>query len=200
MPSKHSTKQLKSVIQNVRVVDPDEGSDDLRCQRILQHLSASEQQIRVVCTYRGEVAPGSGGAASAFYDYGTAASTDDFISFAAQFQEFRVRAIRVNAYDIQPSSPATINYWATYHSIGNAAPPASQEDIVDRPDSRVITPGLGTISLAWVAHGLPEMGFQPVTGYTSYGGVANYVSPSATITGSKYSVVIKYVVDFRGRR
>jgi len=195
-----SAKQQKNTIQNVRVVDSDEGTDDLRCQRIIQHLSSSEQQIRVLCNFRGELAPGSGGAASSFYDFGTLASTDDFISFAAQFQEFRVRAFRADCYDIQPSSPATINYWATYHSVGNAAPPAGAEDIIDRPDARIIAPGTGKVSLSWVAHGLPEMGFQSITTYTALGGLAVYVSPSTTITGSKYTVVIKFAVDFRGRR
>jgi hypothetical protein len=59
---------------------------------------------------------------------------------------------------------------------------------------------MGKISLAWVAHGIPEMAFQNVSSYDNLGGLVDFVSPSATITGAKYSIVAKFLVDFKGRR
>lgn len=190
-------RAAKNQIQNVRVVDKDEGTDDIMCQRFLQSYQQSEGQIRVVCGYRTEVSPGSA-PTSGLYDWSALAGTDDFVSFSAQYQEFRVRAIRCDIYDIQPSSNAVINYWATYHQIGGTVPQTA-ENVMDRPDVRSVAPGDGKISLAWVAHSIPEMQFQSVSSYNGLGGVVSYTSPSAAVTGSKYSVLVKYIVDFRGR-
>jgi hypothetical protein len=188
---------MTNVIQNVRVVDKDEGSDDVRVSRLIQAYNTSEGQIRVVCGVRQEVTPA--GATTALIGFGELQSSDDFVSFSAQYLEFRVRAIRFDVYDIQPSSAPTINYWSTYHTIGTLPTP-TVEDIMDRPDCRAIPPGTGKASLAWVAHGLPENDFLPTSTSTNLGGLAWYTSPSAAVVGTKYQVTAKYVVDFRGRR
>lgn len=199
MARNSNSKRNKNFIQNVRVIDKEEGTDDVVISRLISSYNSSEGQIRVMCSYRTEVSPGSGGATSGSVDFGSLVSTDDFTSFAAQYQEFRVRGIRFDVYDVNPNSPATINYFATFHQVGGTVP-AGQEDIIDRPDSRIVTPGMGRISLAWVAHGIPEMAFQSVSSYDNLGGLVDFVSPSATITGAKYSIVAKFLVDFRGRR
>jgi len=183
-------------IQNVRVVDPDEGSDDVRVSNMLSAYTSSEGQVRVVCGNRTELTYTSG--ASNVFGYDSLVATDDFISFAAQYQEFRVRGIRFTVYDVQPQSPATINYIATWHQIGGTVP-STQDGIVDRPDARSIAPGAGFVRLSWLAHGTPEMDFQSVSSYNSLGGIVIYGSPAAAITGTKYLLVAKYIVDFRGR-
>jgi len=187
----------KNQIQNVRLVDKDEGTDDVICQRLLSSYSQSEGQIRVVCGYRTEVAPGSA-ASTTIFDWTALASTDDFISFSSQYTEFRVKAIRCDIYDIQPNSAATVNYWATYHQVGGSVP-SSQENVIDRPDSRSVSPGGGKTTLCWVAHSIPEMEFQACNSYAGLGGVVCYTSPAAAVTGSKYTVIVKFLVDFRGR-
>lgn len=191
-------RSTKNKIQNVRVVDKDEGTDDVICQRFLQSYNTSEGQIRVVCGYRGELSPQA--TANGVVAFGELLATDDFTSFAAQYQEFRVRAIRFDIYNIQPNVQGLVNYWSTFHQIGGSVP-VGAEDVMDRPDSRSITPGDGKITLCWVAHGIPEMSFSSVTGNPGFGGLSYYVSPtSGAPIGSQYTILAKYIVDFRGRR
>lgn len=186
----------KNAISNVRVVDKDEGTDDIQCQRFLQAYKVSEGQIRVVCGYRGELSQSttSGGGIVAA---GELTATDDFTSFIAQYKEFRVRAIRFDIYDLAPTQNSAINFWSTYHQVGGSVA-VGFDDVVDRPDSRAIAPGTGMVSLAWVAHSTPEMTFQSTTSYNSLGGLAYYIGGGPTVT-NKYSIIAKYIVDFRGR-
>lgn len=198
MAQKNSSKRSKNMIQNVRVVDTDEGTDDILVQRLLSAYNVSEGQVRVVCNYNSTLIPS--GVTSGIVAFGELVNTDDFTSLAQQYQEFRVRAIQFKIYDLQPTSPATINYWSTFHQVGGDVPTGIQ-DVVDRPDSRVVSPGDGRAMLAWAAHGTPEMTFQSTSvNYAGLGGLSYYLSPSNVITGAKYSVVAKFIVDFRGRR
>lgn len=187
----------KDTISNVRVVDKDEGTDDVICQRHLQAYTISEGQIRVVCGYRQEISVGST-AVTGLFDWSAVVGSDDFQSFAGQYQEFRVRSIRFDIYDLSAGIAAPVNFWATYHQVGGTVP-QTFDDVVDRSDSRAIAPGSGTSSLAWVAHSIPEMAFQSVSTYNGLGGLVYYVG-SGTASAGRYSVIAKYVVDFRGRR
>lgn len=184
-------------IQNVRVVDNDEATDSVRVSNILTSMSASNQQIRVTCGYQSAITPAAG-ANGDLVSLVSLHSTDDWQSFDDQFTEFRIRAIQFRIFDVQPNSPAVVNYWATYHQIGGTVA-VSPNDVVDRPDARTLTTGGGWITLNWAAHGQPEMEFQPIVGGVSYGGLCYSLSPAATITGAKYQIVAKFVVDFRGR-
>lgn len=191
------TTKGKNTIQNVRVVDKDEGTDDIVLQRIIQAYKVSEGQIRVVCGVRNEIAtsntvtPGT----ISFLDL---VGSDDFISFAQQYVEFRVRGIRFDVYDVNPSSAPTINYWATYHTVDSTVA-STIEDIMDRPDCRSVPPGEGRISLAWLAHGIPEMAFQNTGSYQRLGGLVFNTQSTSTVS-PKYTIMAKFVVDFRGRR
>lgn len=185
------------MISNVRVVDKDEGSDDIICQRQIQAYNSSEGQIRVVCGFRTELSVGST-ANTGLVDWSAAVGTDDFQSFAGQYQEFRIRSIRFDVYDLNAATAAPVNFWATYHQVGGSVP-QTFDDVVDRPDSRSIAPGLGVTSLAWVAHSIPEMAFQSVTSYNGLGGLV-YFNGIGTAVSGRYSVIAKYVIDFRGRR
>lgn len=187
----------KNAISNVRIVDKDDGSDDIITQRLLQSYKVSEGQIRVVCNIRSSFDTAGSGAGGNI-SYANLQTSDEFVSFAGQYQEFRVRAIRFDIYDLQPNLPAPTNFWATYHSI--TTPPFGIEDVIDRPDSRTIAPGTGMTSLAWVAHGIPEMAFQPNTGGQDLGGLVLYIGSAGSPSSNRYNVVTKYIVDFRGRR
>jgi len=197
MARKFNSKRSKNTIQNVRVVDNDEGTDDLVVNRLLSSYNVTEGQVRVVCNYSSTLVPS--GVTSGIVAFGELLSTDDFISMAQQYQEFRVKGIQFRIYDIQPNSPATINFWSTFHQVGGDVP-TGLADIVDRPDSRAISPGDGRAQLSWLAHGIPEMAFQPVVAPPGLGGLSYYLSPSNTITGGKYEIIAKFIVDFRGRR
>jgi len=196
---RQSNKRVKDTIQNVRVVDKDEGLDDVKVDRILQALTTSESQIRVSCNLRTELSPGAtvGAATVTTFDFLSAVSSDEFISLSAQFTEFRVRAMRFDIYDIQPNA-SVLNYIGTTHQVSSAIP--TLENILDRPDSRSLTSGQGKISLSWLAHSIPEMAFQDVTTFTNLGGMAVYYNPQISVTGAKYQVVSKFIIDFRGRK
>ncbi len=165
--NKSSSKRNKNSIQNVRVVDSDEGSDDVVVQRLLSAYNVSEGQIRVICNYNGTLSPTA--VTTGIVSYGEAIATDDFTSIAQQYQEYRIKGIQFKIFDNQPGSAPTINYWSTFHQIGGSVP-VGVEDVVDRPDSRSIAPGTGVTMLSWQAHGIPEMAFQSVGTSTSFGG------------------------------
>lgn len=190
----------KNKIQNVRVVDKDEGTDDVVCQRIIQSYNTSEGQIRVLCNLHQEYATSASANVQGTVDYATMTATDDFASFAAQYMEFRVKAVRFDIYDINPSSVPTVNYWSTFHNVGGTAVPTDVESVLDRPDARSVPPGDGKISLAWVAHGIPEMAFQPTNGYQNLGGLSFFIATTTAQVNPKYALAIKFVVDFRGRK
>lgn len=200
MARKSNSKRNKNSIQNVRIVDKDEGTDDIMCQRFLQSYNVSEGQIRVVCGWRSETgAIPAGTTRSGLVGFSEATTTDDFTAFITQYREFRIRAMRFDIYDIQPNSSATTNYWATYHTVGGTTL-LDPENIMDRPDCRVIAPGDGRTSLCWVAHSIPEMAFQSVTNFNGLGGLSWYAGSDAGLTGSKYTITAKFVIDFRGRQ
>lgn len=192
-------KQNKNAIQNVRVVDKDEGSDDIICQRLLSAYVTSEGQTRVVLGYRGEISNYVAGTPiTGTVGFTEASATDDFASFITQYREFRIRAIRYDIYDIQPNS-SVVNYWSTYHTIsGTVATDA--ESVMDRPDARSVSPGDGKVSLAWVAHSIPEMAFQNVSSFNGLGGLSYYTVSGTAVGNSKYTIMAKYIVDFRGRQ
>lgn len=183
-------------IQNVRLVDKDEGGDDVKVSSILSQMSLSESQVRIVCGYQANLSPAAQAGGIVAFD--ELQSTDDWVTFSAQFKEFRVRAIQFRIFDTQPNSAAVVNYWATFHTLGGSVG-NEPNNIVDRPDARVISPGTGWTELAWVAHGQPEMEFQSVGTAITFGGMVYNVSPAAAITGVKYQITAKFIVDFRAR-
>jgi hypothetical protein len=197
MRNQNSRRQQKNRVQNVRVLDETAGSDSVQVQRYLDSYTAQEGQIRVVCSYRQEA--GFGTVATSFsIGYDSLTGTDDFTSFATQYLEFRVRAIRFEIIDLF-ATPGAVNFWATTHVVGGTVP-SGIEDVVDRPDSRSIAPGDGKVTLHWLAHGIPEMAFQSVTQFDNLGGLVNYLGSTSTAQGGRYSIIAKFVVDFRGKR
>jgi len=194
--TRKNNRQSKNQVTNVRVIDKDEGTDDLVVQRHLNQYIQSEGQIRVVCNFRYEFVPS--GTLSGIVSFAECISTDDFVSFAAQYKEVRIKGIRFDIYDVQPSSTPTINFWSTFHQVGGNVP-IGVENVVDRPDSRSVPPGSGVCSLAWLAHGQPEMEFQDTTTYANLGGISYWIQPSTVYNTTKYQLIAKFIVDFRGR-
>lgn len=187
----------KNSISNVRIVDETEGSDSLVVQRLFAEYSKQEGQIRVICTFRQEVGFGTS-AFTLYVGYNALALTDDFASFAGQYLEFRVKAIRYEIIDLFGTAGAS-NFWATSHQVGGTIPQGI-EDVVDRPDSRSISAGDGKATLHWLAHGIPELSFQNVNSFDDLGGLVNYLGSTSTAQAGRYSIIAKYVVDFRGKR
>jgi hypothetical protein len=191
----NKSRRSRNVIQNVRIVDRDEGRDDLRVQRMLNTMVESESQIRVVCGYQ---TTQNVAVASGVVGFGELLATDDFVSFAAQYQEYRVAGIRFDIYDVNQTA-VVVNFWATFHQVSGSVPVAA-EDIMDRPDCRSLSAGEGKATLAWLAHGIPERAFNNVGTNAGLGGLSYNLSPAAASTTAKYTIMAKFIVDFRGRR
>ena len=79
-------------------------------------------------------------------------------------------------------------------------------NVIDAPDSQMVSPGIGKLSLIWTAKGSTENSFQSTASSTTpptldFGGLRYYIpaAPSGGTTGNKFFVVVKAIVDFRGR-
>lgn len=192
----------KNKISNVRIVDQYAGSDGAKVDRILSQLQTTQSQIRVLCTSTDTFQLNTSGpgtfVASGVYIRGS----DDFTSMAAQFQEYRIAAVRYDIYDINPALVGQVVF-STWHDVIPGAvttPTFSFNQVIDGPDSQVIPPGTGKISFTWMAKGSMENEFQTddTSGWQDFGGLRG-ASLTSTAAGVKYQVITKAIVDFRGR-
>lgn len=201
--SKRNHRGSKNRIQNVRVVDEYSGTDGAYIDRCLQQLHNSESQITLLCSYQNSLTTTT--TPNLFISLNVTGAQiracDEFLSIAAQFNEYRIRCIRVDVYDINTNITAS-NMWSTVHDDRVSIPTANFETVVDRPDSQSVPPGTGKIQLSWRMHGQPETEFQSIDAGLSpvdYGGIQGSIAP-ASAEAVKYQYVVKAVVDFRGRK
>lgn len=193
-----ATSRQNRRVQSVTVVDKDAGMISAKIDRQIASLQESQSQMRVLCnTVVGLSVTTT--AAGVYYSFGTISGTDDFVSAAQQFKTFRVSSIRFEVVDTAPNAQAT-GIFATAHT-GGTIPDVSTDNVTDHPDSKVIVPGSNREYFYWKAKGTLENEFQNLAGgnYYDFGGlVANVVGPTAV--SGKYLIIIKAVVDFRGRK
>jgi hypothetical protein len=195
----------KNEITNVRVIDEYAGNDGARVDRILAQLQNSHSQIRVLCSDTFNQNTQSAAYVSTFSG-STVRATDDFISFGQQFETYRILAIRFDVYDIAPNN-ATPVFLSTWHDeiLYNATASFTQANVLDAPDSQVVAPGTGKSILTWFAHGTFENNFQSdeaASGPLDFGGIRVAAGPGAsgfTANAPKLQIIMKAVVDFRGR-
>lgn len=182
--------------QPVTLVDEYSGGDGAYVDRCIAQFQNTHSQVSIMCSDSNAVNLGTS-IPNSQESFSNIVATDEFISMAAQFNTFRVRAIRFDVYDINPALSAP-NFWSTYH-IDGGNPPETLANILDRPDSQSIPPGSGKLSFTWRPKGTLENSFQAVGSYVDFGGLAWYVNATASGTVQKYTVVLKAIVDFRGR-
>jgi len=189
-------------IQDVRIADSTAGSDGTKIDRMITHLQTSESQIRVLCGDIVDVQPGTT-QTSTVYGFASIIATDDFQSVAQQYEQYRITAIKFDVYDINPLSICQ-NVWSTFHNdtIGSSTA-YTRAQILDGPDSRVLSSGTGQTTFYWRAHGVEEMRFQGVntasTAQNYFGGLRWSTLNGTAGASQKYEIVIHAVVDFRGR-
>jgi len=130
---------------------------------------------------------------------------DDFVSLAQQFDTFRIRAARFDIYDVNASA-TIVGWFSTFHDDYTAAaqPVFTPANVLDGPDSLTVPPGTGKAMLYWRSKGTLETSFQPTDGAgnplpAQYFGGLRYSIPAGGAVVSKYQVVCKVIVDFRGR-
>jgi len=193
-------RSAKNTISNVRVVDEYAGPDGVKVDRILSSMQNSHSQIRVLCsdsfTFNTATAT-----ASAYYSCNAVRNTDDFASFAAQFETYRIVSIRFDVYDVNPGNPTPVAL-STWHDVipSGSTLTVTVPGVLDAPDSQLVPPGSGKVALTWMARGTTENQFlsdAPGSTPPDFGGL-RAASPAGT-AGSKLYIIMKAVVDFRGR-
>lgn len=203
MVSNRRNNNRKNIIQNVRIVDQDSSTDSVRVGRMIDSIKTSESQIRLLCvdnTFQDNAATPIQGLIGFDYIFGM----DEFSSIAVQFNEFRVRAIKFDVYDVNQNNIGGAMFSTVHEIYGSTGPVYSFAQVVDGPDSKPIPPGTGKETFYWVAHGFKEMEFQS-TNFGSpnlvdrFGGLRYYINSGAA-PGAKFQIVTHAVVDFRGRR
>lgn len=190
---------------NVRVVDEYAGSDGAYIDRCISDLQNSHSQITMLIQTQVPITPSSGSGQNNFYSGALIRAADDFGSISAQFQTFRIRAIRFDVYDINPGLSAS-NVWSTFHDVYSTTPSVFTFDqVTDGPDSQTIPPGSGKVSFYWRAKGTTENEFQSLTSTASGGappfdfGGLRVALGAATTSNPKFQLIVKALVDFRGR-
>jgi hypothetical protein len=191
--------------QNVRILDPYSGESGARVDRQIAHLVASESQITALVTGTFALDVSATTSVQTVYDWARVRTLDDFVSLRAQYNTYRVRSIRFDVYDINPGFAQT-GIFSTFHDSYNpgGVPVFSFEDVADGPDSQVVPPGVGKAVFTWMAHNTNERGYYDATPDTDaaapdFGGLRAFISQGTT-AGPKFRIIMKAVVDFRGRR
>lgn len=205
MTRQNKSRTGKDRVSNVRIVDSYAGSDSAKLDRMISALQTSHSQTRVLCqeTYNQNTQTAS---YVSTFSASNVRATDDFQSIAQQYETYRISAIRFDVYDIAGNN-ATPGFFSTWHDeiLYGATPSFTMANVVDGPDSQIVPPGTGKISFTWIPKGTIENGFQSVTAASSpvdFGGIRLAVSAGAsgfTANAPKFQIIMKAVVDFRGR-
>jgi hypothetical protein len=196
-------KQGKNVVTNVRVLDPSAGTDGAYVDRCITELQNSHSQVTILCQDSFNV-----DSATTTVVGNLSASQvrifDEFTTLATQFETYRIRGFRFDIYDINPTL-ATVGWFSTFHDefLASNQPVFSSAAVIDGPDSALVPPGLGKISLYWRARGSQENDFQTTDSNSitlqafDFGGLRYALGASAA--GRKFQIIVKALVDFRGR-
>ena len=191
----------KNTISNVRVIDPEDGPDGAMVDRMITQQQNSHSQVRVLCQSTFAVTTATTNTFTT-YDGVSVIATDDFVSMIQQFETYRIKAIKVDVYDIAPGTVVQ-NGGSTFHDVYTTTPTFTFDNIADGPDYKVVPPGTGKVTFHWVAKGTQENNFQSdssVGSVSEYFGGIRFLTGAGTAGITKYQVVMKAIVDFRGRR
>lgn len=182
------------------VVDNEDARDELRLDRFLSNMDASQSLVNTVMEGVFTIAGGTT-ASSATYSFANIKAISDFVNFSNEFNLFRVKGIKFEVYDTVPNSQGTA-YWATYHIAEGQTAPSTLGSITALVDLRIVPPGDGKTTLTWVPTGTKELQFQSAnsTGTSiDYGGLVVYTPASTAPAPSRWYVVVKAHVQFRMR-
>lgn len=204
MVRNNAKRSSKNKIMNVRVANDYAGEDGLYVDRCISELQNSHSQITMLLEDSFSVNANTT-AINGILAGPQIFLFDDFVSIAQQFETFRIRGVRFDIYDVAPGS--TVNGWfSTFHSefLGSAQPVYTLANVIDGPDSQLVPPGVGKVTLYWRAKGANENRFVTdddanVTNPPTYFGGLRYTVAAVATAFTKYTIVVKALVDFRGR-
>lgn len=203
MGRRGNRKAGSRAVQNVRVMDDYAGADGAKFDRVLGQLQNSHSQVTLCVTDEFSIAAGTT-ATNSILAQSQVRVFDEFQSLAAQFQTYRIKRVRYDIYDMYPGTGSTA-VWSTFHDVSNTSNQyvPTFGAVVDAPDSQIIPPGTGKISLVWTAKGVAENEFQSTVSQNpipiDYGGLRYSIVASGGAVPGKYQVFVKAIVDFRGR-
>jgi len=192
----------KNRVTNVRVVDEFAGTDGARVDRMLSQINASQSQVRVEIGAAITIVPSTTTDLLGLFTCVSLRQQDEWASMSSQWQEYRVRAMRFDIYDVNPNLTA-FSVFSTFHeTVQGSTPNYTFAQVIDGPDSASPSGGGGKLRLTWIAKGTRELEFQNLDpnadSITDFGGM-RYASGATSVANSKFQVVVKAVVDFRGR-
>jgi len=204
MTRARSARNAKNRVTNVRVVDEYAGADGLYVDRCISSFQNSHSSTSLLLedSFAINTAATATNAILAGFQVRL---FDDFVSLAQQFETCRIRAYRFDIYDTNPSNTSSYAWFSSFHDsyASNSQPVFTAANVIDGPDSLIVPPGTGKASVYWRAHGTQELSFQTTddagvaTPPLDFGGLR--YSLSAGTAGSKYQILVKAIVDFRGR-
>lgn len=188
-------------IQNVRITDDYAGSDNNKVERMIGSLQNSHSQTRLMCSDCFTIAIPTGNTTNAILAGSQIRLFDDFASIIAQFETYRIKAIRFDIYDVNPNS-TTVGFFGTFHDeySSTSQPTFTASEVVDSPDGQLVAPGTGKLTLTWMAKGTRENDFVSTASNIDFGGLRYAIAPATTAVANKYQVYCKAIVDFRGRK
>lgn len=188
-------------VQNVRITDDYSGSDGNKVERMIESLQNSHSQTRLMCSDCFTIGIPTGNTTNALVAGSQIRIMDDFASIIAQFETYRIKAIRFDIYDVNPNASA-VGFFGTFHDeyLSTAQPIFTASEVVDSPDGQLVAPGTGKLSLTWMAKGTRENDFVSTASNIDFGGLRYAIAPAATAVANKYQIYCKAIVDFRGRK
>jgi hypothetical protein len=200
----NSSKKNTRRIQDVRITDEYAGTDGAKFDRVLSQLQNSHSQVTLCCTdefgLSVATSPTSGILAGSQIRL-----FDEFVALGGQFQTFRIKRIRFDIYDLLPNL-GSLAVWSTFHDVNTTGSQyvPSPSNTIDAPDSQIVAPGMGKISLFWTAKGTTENEFQSTNVGSGapamdFGGLRYYIAGAGAAVPNRFQVFVKAIVDFRGR-
>lgn len=138
--------------------------------------------------------------------FGTASVTSctEWASFAARYQQYRVRAIRITGKATQPVQLAAVSHSALFRGdfIGSSAPSTSAQVLSDENVKIVATCKDFVDIVSWVRNPNaklwnPTSGAPPAANQFSWVG-ASASAPLLTTATTYYCLIAEYEVEFRG--
>jgi len=171
-----------------------------RIDRAISSMRVSESSTMVLCKTTFRILTSTTAPLNQEWTYPQVAATDDFVSLAQQFNEFKVKFMKFEIYHTNPTATAFAVASTCHASVSGPLPSTwtSEAAIVDAPDAKYLQPGSEKQVLYWNASGPQENEYQDVNSFINHGGYRSLLDQSAT-SQALGTVIATACVVFRGR-
>jgi hypothetical protein len=185
-----------------RVVQVREDGDSMaaKIDRTISGFRMSESTTTIVVKTSFDLVTGTT-VVSTTFTFPDLVLTDDFISFAQQYNTFKVKSMRFDVFHTNPASTAPVAV-STLHCNFSGQPPTTwlnESAVVDGPDSMYIEAGSKKQTFYWNAKGTAELEYQDVNTFNNHGGLRCLLRATTPAGVTAGIVVVSAVITFRGR-